>query len=120
MSVPSPGCARPLAERSWLTRYGTTKRLVEQLGGDGWQNPEDPVGVEHAIGDEGVRVKRDAIAKGLHEQEEARLAVGSGRAVGFSDQATDDAARPSQAVVLVETCARLGIPVPLPRRIYGC
>jgi hypothetical protein len=56
MSVRSPGCARPLDERSWLTQHGPAQLLLEQLCGDGRQDPEDPVGVEDAVGDQGVYV----------------------------------------------------------------
>jgi len=57
MSVRSPGCVRSLDERSWLTQHGPAQLLLEQLAGDGWQDPEDPVGVENAVGDQGMDVR---------------------------------------------------------------
>jgi hypothetical protein len=57
MSVRSPGCARPLDERSWLTQHSPAQLLLEQLGGDERQGPEDPIGTEDAIGDQSVDVR---------------------------------------------------------------
>jgi hypothetical protein len=54
MSERSPGFARPLDERSWLTQHGPAELLLEQLGADGWQDSEDAAGVEEAGSDQGV------------------------------------------------------------------
>jgi hypothetical protein len=64
--------------------------------------------VEHAIGDQGVdvRVESDQVSEGLHEQDEARLAIGIGRPVGLGEQASDDAAELTEAVALVEVRAQ--------------
>jgi len=59
--------------------------------------------VEDTIGDQGVDVpvQGDQVAEGLHQKDEAGLAIGSGRAVGFGEQTTDDAPQLAQAVALM-------------------
>jgi hypothetical protein len=84
---------------------GPAQLLLKQLGGDGRQDPERPVGVEDAVGDQGVDVgmECDQVPEGLHEQDEAGLAVRIGLPVGFAEQAPDDAAELAQAVTLVRS-----------------
>jgi len=53
-----------------------------------------------------VWVKRHQVSEGLHEQDEARLAVGIGRPVRAGEQPPDDAAELTQAVALVEGAAQ--------------
>jgi hypothetical protein len=86
-------------------QHGPAELLLEQLGGDGRQDPEGPVGVEDAVDDQGVDVgmERDEIAEGLHEQDESGLAVGIGLPVGLGEQAPDDAAELAETVTLVRS-----------------
>jgi len=88
--------------------HGTAKLLIEQLGGDGTQDPEDPVGVEHAVGDQrvDVRVEGDQAPESLQELDDARPAVGIGLAIGVCEQAADDATELTQAMTMVEARAQ--------------